>query len=57
MIFAVDGVHIQDMDINTVANMIMGPVDTKVSITLIRSEQLRVFICTRQSLPEIAEDE
>ncbi len=57
MIIGVDGIDLKDMDIDTVANMIMGPVNTKVAITLVRSDQLRVFICTRQPLPEIAEDE
>ena len=38
-------------------NKIIGPIGTKVAITVDRSDQVLVFICTREVLPEIEENE
>ncbi|MFC2159592.1 PDZ domain-containing protein [Actinomycetota bacterium] len=53
----VGGADIQGKDINTVVDEIIGPIGTKVAITAVRSNQVLVFICTLEALPETEESQ
>jgi hypothetical protein len=49
-IIAVDGVSTENMDIDTVANKIMGPVDSKVAISVYRNDLIQLIVRTRRPL-------
>ena len=55
-IIAVDGVSIENMDIDSVVDKIMGPVGSKVAISVYRNDQILLSVCTRQPLPEEGQD-
>jgi hypothetical protein len=51
-IIAIDGLSVENIDIDTVAEKIMGPVGSYVAISIYRNEIVLYYLCKRQPLPE-----